>query len=205
MLNKLREGHWPIFLLSSFSAIANLFLPIVLTRLLTPEDIGIYKIFFLYLGLLPFVFLTGGPLHSVYYWVGRKENRDSYLISAFQLTCILSLLIVLIGLPLSYVMTNSLGLSLDLVVLLIFSAALWVPSSFYKEYMIAMGATVWGSIFGTLIEMIKVVLFIGLAFYDFSLVTIFFSFLIYVALKFILTIFLVQCTYCKCRTLNVFG
>ena len=56
MINKLKEGHWPIFILSSFSSIANLFLPIILTRLLTPEDIGIYKVFFLYLMLLPFLF-----------------------------------------------------------------------------------------------------------------------------------------------------
>lgn len=192
MINKLREGHWPIFILSSFSAMANLFLPIILTRLLTPTDIGIYKIFFLYLGLLPFLFLTGGPLHSVYYWVGKKDQKEDYLTSAFQLTILLSFLILIFCLPLSYWLARTLSLGLDFILLLVFSAFLWVPSSFYKEYIIAKGSTVWGSIFGTIMEIIKVILFIGMAYLKLPLITIFSSFLIYVALKFVLTILLLK-------------
>tara|TARA_Y100000768_G_scaffold76932_2_gene54465 strand:- start:17899 stop:19314 length:1416 start_codon:yes stop_codon:yes gene_type:complete len=192
LIAKLKEGHWPIFILSSFSAMANLFLPIILTRLLSPTDIGIYKIFFLYLGLLPFLFLTGGPLHSVYYWVGKKEGKDSYLTSAFQLSCFLSLLIVIVCLPLSSWLSALLELEIDYILILILSACLWIPSSFYKEYIIARGATIWGSVFGTFMEIIKVILFVSMAYFKLPLVTIFFSFLIYVALKFLLTMILLK-------------
>ena len=161
MLSKLKEGHWPIFILTSFSSIANLFLPIILTRLLSPEDIGTYKIFFLYLALLPFLFLTGGPLHSVYYWIGKKENRQTYINSAYQLTIFLSLLIAIIGVPFYGYIAELTGLNATNTLILLLVAAIWVPSGFYKEYKLAQGHTVFGSIYGTIMELIKVVLFVS--------------------------------------------
>lgn len=190
MINKLKEGHWPIFILSSFSSIANLFLPIILTRLLTPEDIGIYKVFFLYLMLLPFLFLTGGPLHSVYYWIGKKENRDDYIISAYQLTLFLSFLILVIGLPLHQYFAQIMELSTQNTLILLFVAFLWVPSGYYKELKIAQGATVFGSLFGTATEIIKVVIFVSMAYMGYSIKDLFYAFLFFQVFKFILTFIL---------------
>lgn len=187
MLEKLKQGHWPIFILSSVSAIANMFLPIILTRILTPEDIGIYKIFFLYLGLLPFLFLTGGPLHSVYYWVGKGRDQDKYITAAFQLTCILSLAIIVIGLPLIEPVASFFELSITTTQILLLSAFLWVPSGFYKEFILAKGFVAWGSIFGVLMELIKVFLFLALAFSGYKLNVIFTAFLIFLAFKMLLT------------------
>lgn len=187
MLHKLKEGHWPIFLLSSFSSVANLFLPIILTRLLSPEDIGTYKVFFLYLTLLPFLFLTGGPLHSVYYWVGKKEDKNDYLSAAFQLTTILSILILVIGLPLAGVLQKLFELSYTNTMVLLLVAMLWVPSSFYGQLKVALGETVYGSLFGTINELIKVILFITLAYLGYSVDDLFLAFLIYLSLKFLLT------------------
>ena len=56
MLSKLKQGHWPLFLMSTFSSVASLFMPIILVRILTPENMGLYKIYFLYLSILPFLF-----------------------------------------------------------------------------------------------------------------------------------------------------
>lgn len=190
MLNKLKEGHWPIFILTSFSSVANLFLPIILTRLLTPEDIGIYKVFFLYLMLLPFLFLTGGPLHSVYYWIGKKENRDEYIISAYQLTFLLSALILIIGLPLNGYFSQLTGLNEKNTLILLIVAFLWVPSGYYKEFKIAQGATVYGSLFGTITEIIKVIMFVSLAYLGFKVEQLFIAFLIFSLLKFIFTFIL---------------
>lgn len=187
MLGKLKQGHWPIFILSSVSAIANMFLPIILTRILTPQDIGIYKIFFLYLGLLPFLFLTGGPLHSVYYWVGKGKDQDKYITAAFQLTFILSLAIIVIGLPLIEPVASFFELSVTTTQILLLSAFLWVPSSFYKEFILAKGYVAWGSIFGVLMELIKVSLFLALAFWGYKLNVIFKAFLIFLAFKMLLT------------------
>ena len=71
-LDKLKVGHWPVFLISLLSAIMNLFLPIILVRLIGPEEVGVYKLFFLYAQSIIFISLAGGPLYSVYYFVGKK-------------------------------------------------------------------------------------------------------------------------------------
>ncbi|MCY7391894.1 MAG: hypothetical protein LH647_10530, partial [Leptolyngbyaceae cyanobacterium CAN_BIN12] len=59
------------------SSVGNLFLPIILVRLLSLEDIGVYKVFFLHLSAIPYLAMAGGPLHSVFYWAGRgiEERR----------------------------------------------------------------------------------------------------------------------------------
>ena len=54
-------GHWPGFLTGIISSLMNLFLPTVLVRILTPEDVGIYKIFFLYIQSFTFLSLAGAP------------------------------------------------------------------------------------------------------------------------------------------------
>lgn len=72
-ISALKKGHWPIFFISLLSAIANLLLPMGLVRLLNPVDIGLYKVFFLYAQSIIFISLAGGPLYSVYYWIGKKN------------------------------------------------------------------------------------------------------------------------------------
>lgn len=191
MLKKLKEGHWPIFLLSSFSSFANLFLPIILTRILLPEQIGLYKIFFLYMAIIPFFFLTGGPLHSVYYWAGKAENeKKEFLQQSFLLCLILSLLILIIGLPFSSILASYIELPTAHVVLMLFCAFFAIPSSFYSEVNIASGNTVKGSLYSLIFELLKVTSFIMLAYYLKEVVNIFTSFAIILSLKFATTIFL---------------
>lgn len=166
MLNKLRQGHWPLFLLSSFSSFANLFLPIILVRIITPSDMGIYKIFFLHLSILPFLFLTGGPANSVYYWIGKeKESRDLYIQSCWTLTTALSALILIIGFPLSSYFSDYLGIEYQYIVYMLIAAFMWVPSSHYAECSVASGKTLMGSIYGTSFDLAKVILFILAAYF----------------------------------------
>ena len=177
MLSQLKQGHWPIFLLSSMSTVANLFLPIFLVRLLSPEDMGLYKIFFLYLSTLPFLFMTGGPLNSVYYWVGKPENeRMDYLKSSWVLTLILSALIVAIGAPLAYAYTDTFQLSFEQIIILLIAGFLWCPSSFYMETTIAMGKTAKGSWFDAIYEFLKVGIFLFIAWKFKSLMGLFIAF-----------------------------
>lgn len=39
-------SHWPLTLLGGMSSLLNLFLPVVLVRVFTPADVGVFKIFF---------------------------------------------------------------------------------------------------------------------------------------------------------------
>lgn len=190
MLNKLKEGHWPIFILSSFSSFANLFLPIVLVRILTAEQIGTYKIFFLYMGALPFLFMTGGPLNSVYYYSGRDESTKKEMIQGcWQLSFLLSL-----GILLGYLFTPQLatlmGLSATHVKIVLLSSFVWSTSSHFGESQIALGNTIKGSLFGSLFEVTKAISFIVIAIKYKNLDYIFMSFLIVYSLRFFVTILL---------------
>lgn len=190
MLNKIREGHWPIFFLSSFSSIANLFLPIILTRILLPEQIGTYKIFFLYFAALPFIFFTGGPVHSVYYWVGKDEGKYQYLQQSYLLSLILSSLILLIGLPLIIPFSNYIELPWQGTLFLLIAAFVSVPASFYNENNIALGKTLKGSLYSVFFETLKVISFITIAKLYQDIQLIFISYAIVLSLKFFVTLYL---------------
>jgi O-antigen/teichoic acid export membrane protein len=162
MLSKLKEGHWPLFLMSTISSLASLFMPIILVRILTPEDMGMYKIYFLYLSILPFLFLTGGPSNSVYYWVGKpKGDRERYIQSCWTLTTLLSLLILVIGLPLSGFIAEYTSITKEYVIYMLIAAAVWVPSSHFGETSVAYGKNIIGSVFGTSFALVRITLVIS--------------------------------------------
>ncbi|MAX66285.1 MAG: hypothetical protein CME66_05055 [Halobacteriovoraceae bacterium] len=189
MIERLKQGHWPIFLLSSISSFANLFLPIILVRLLTPEQIGLYKIFFLYFSALPFLFMSGGPLNSVYYWVGMPDKtQNEYLQSSWMLAFLFSLMIILVGIPLSSILAHSLNLSLKSYLIMLLCGFLWCPGSFFSEVKIAQGQRLKGALFSTSFEILKVILFITIAWYYKNLTYLFISYAGILSFKFIFTI-----------------
>lgn len=69
-----KTSHWPISILTSVSAIVNMFVPLVLVRLLPPDQIGIYKIFFLYVMTVPAFTLTAGLSSGLGYWAGQGSR-----------------------------------------------------------------------------------------------------------------------------------
>ncbi len=190
-MKQLREGHWPIFLLSSLSSVANLFLPLVLVRLLTPEEIGSYKVFFIYLSILPFIVMAGGPLHSVYYWAGFPEaERKSYLNATWTLTLGLSALILLFGLPIDAYLASHFHVTPLFMVFLILAGFLWSPTSHFSEASIALGRRSTGALFDTGFELLKVAAFILIALKFRSLEKIFIFFVVMLLVKLALSAYL---------------
>jgi O-antigen/teichoic acid export membrane protein len=165
LLNKLRAGHWPVFLISMVSAITNLFLPVVLVRILDPQDIGIYKIFFLYAQSITFLSLTGGPLYSVYYWIGKKENAAKYVEHAWILSFSLSFICASLGLLFSFQLSHIISISETQTILLLLSAITAAPASFYGEYLIAKGRRINGSLFNSGFEILKGVVIVTLVYF----------------------------------------
>ncbi|MFT6631990.1 MAG: O-antigen/teichoic acid export membrane protein [Bacteriovoracaceae bacterium] len=189
MLNKLKEGHWPIFLLSSISSMANLFLPIILVRILAPSDIGLYKIFFLHLGAIPFILMSGGPINSVYYWVGKsKPDRDKLIQSAWLLSVLLSSLVFIIGLPTLYFISKHLNFPVEYTLLMIICGFLWCPGSYFSETNIAKGKTAYGALFSAGFEILKVCSFIILAVLFKDIGYLFYAFASILVIKFLITI-----------------
>lgn len=191
MLKNLKSGHWPVFLFSSVSSIGNLFLPIILVRLLLPEDIGVYKIFFLHLSAIPFLVMAGGPIHSVFYWVGKgDEERKKYINATWILTLILSSLVLVIGLPLKEQIASHLDLPHKYIVILLLTGFLTCPSGHFTETSIAMGKSALGSIFDTLFELVKASGFIFIAWKYRTIDTLFLYFSIILLFKFLISTFL---------------
>ncbi len=165
LLNKLRLGHWPVFLISMTSAISNLFLPVVLVRILDPHDIGIYKIFFLYAQSITFLSLTGGPLYSVYYWIGKKEEALKYVEHAWILSFGLSTICAAIGLIFSPQLAKLISITETQTILLLLSAITAAPASFYGEFLIAKGRRINGSLFNSGFEILKGLVIISLVYF----------------------------------------
>lgn len=164
MLQKLSKGHWPIFLLSSVSSLGNLFLPLFLVRMLSTEDIGIYKIFFLHLSAIPFIVMAGGPVHSVYYWSGKEgQEKQDYLNATWTLTLLLSSIVLIVGFPIRHYLSEVLGLPVEYVTIMLVVGFLTCPAAHYSEVSIASGNTLRGSLFSTSWEMTKALGFILLA------------------------------------------
>lgn len=142
----------------------NLFLPLVLVRLLSTEEIGLYKIFFLHLAAIPFIVMAGGPIHSVYYWAGKdSEEKKAQLNATWTLTLLLSSLVLIIGLPLRSYLSGALGLPVHFVDVLLLIGFLTCPSSHFSETTIANGKSLNGSLYSTAIEITKAIGFIVIA------------------------------------------
>lgn len=155
-IKRLSQDHWPVFLLSNISSIINLVLPIALVRLLSPENMGIYKTFFLYLSLIPFLTMAGGPPNSIYYWVGkRKEETEIYIQSVWTATMILSSLILIPGLIVIFLFPDLLPLSQGALLCAVLCGFMTCPSSHYGEVCIAQGKTFIGAFLGTSFELVK--------------------------------------------------
>lgn len=159
-LQKLKNGHWPVFLISLISAMTNLFLPVILVRLLSQEEIGIYKIFFLYVQSITFLSLTGAPLYSIYYWIGKKDQAKSYINQAWILSYSLSILSAVIAIIFLTQLAHLIALNTHQTLLLIFSAITSAPASFYGEYLIAKGRRIHGSMINSGFEILKAIIII---------------------------------------------
>jgi glycosyltransferase involved in cell wall biosynthesis/O-antigen/teichoic acid export membrane protein len=63
-------------------------LPIILVRVLSPEEVGVFKMFFLYLIMIPAFALTAGVMSGLAYWSGQEERKK---LPAIQLSSALIL------------------------------------------------------------------------------------------------------------------
>lgn len=193
-LKKLKQGHWPIFLLSNISSIVNMILPIVLVRLFSPSDMGLYKTFFLYLSLIPFITMAGGPLNAIYYWMGKNElDRHEYLKSTWMATTLLSAFIFIAGLIIFIFFRHAIIFSPHVFLFLLISGFLVCPSGHFSEVCIARGQTMLGAGLSMSFELIKTLGFILIAYkyqsidmifsYFFTMMVISFIFMIYLGIK----------------------
>lgn len=186
-IKRLSQDHWPVFLLSNFSSVINLILPIILVRLLSPEDMGLYKTFFLYFSLIPFLTMAGGPVNSIYYWIGKKESeRDDYVKSTWIATLLLSALILIPGTIAAFFFQKHLSLSLGALLIVVVTGFLTCPAGHFSEVCIARGKNFLGSFLALIFETLKICGFLFIAWKYRNVEWIFYYYLVIMLASFLL-------------------
>jgi len=139
--------HWPVSLLASSVSILNTLLPIVLVRILPPEEIGLFRIFFLYLLAIPTLSFSTGIINGFAFWSGQSEVRTRALhLSVTLLLCIAmltSFVLALLATPLS----RALEWNTSETLLLAFSAFGAIAGTAFEELAISAGYIWYGALF----------------------------------------------------------
>jgi len=177
------RNHWPVSVLSCFASVVNVGLPIILTRVLAPEQFGIYKLFFLYLLLTPCLSLTSGFITGLYYWSGQGAKGQK----ALQLTSWLILLhgaiLTLILLFFNNYLAALLNLSPLYVKLLALASLGDVAGRFFEEAAISAGKGWRGGIFYAAFEVARSLSLVFSAWYFKSVVAVFYAQIAFVIFK----------------------
>ncbi|NBW41309.1 glycosyltransferase [bacterium] len=156
IVEEAKSSHWPISICSFMSAIASLLIPILLVRILTAEEVGLYKLFFLYVTLAPVFIGVTGLQNALSYFSGNEDAwRSSFhIIGAF--------ILIITGLSLIVFLTSSHFLSTfvhaDHHFIRLFGIAIFgnAIGSFLEDALIAR-AKVWqGALFQGLFDFVRI-------------------------------------------------
>ncbi|MBC96641.1 MAG: hypothetical protein CME63_02760 [Halobacteriovoraceae bacterium] len=163
VLKHFKKTHILLFLFGCFTAALNFILPILLTRFLDPSDFGLYKAFFTYVLVIPFLSFSGGHLGYLYFARDRdKENFHSRLKGTFYLLIFQAFLLFMGFLIFKGGGGSFSQLSEQNEWLIILIGIMSIPSCFFSEVSIIKGNTLRGCLLYAFFEMLKVlVLIIG--------------------------------------------
>jgi len=181
-----KRSHWPISILSSVASVVNLLLPLILVRVLTPHEIGLFKVFFLYVVIVPGFALTAGLMSGLGYWAGQGERG----VRAIQMSALIVLgaasVFALLGLSAFPVFEKL--FTWNETTALAFAAALFgsIAGGFFDEAAIARGRIWTGALFYSFFELLRTASIIGAALHFRTLEAVFIAHAVVVTLKGIL-------------------
>lgn len=166
------KSHWPVSVLSTLSSLVSMALPLILVRSLDATTLGLFKIFFLYLMVLPPLTLISGVSSGLSYWAGRGEVG----LKAIRVSALLYLGISVVTLLLLLLFRNNLSsqlhVSVEWVVLFAFALFVGIASLFYDEASIATGRIWMGAVFNSGFEFFRTAVIVITAVSTHSLVAI---------------------------------
>jgi O-antigen/teichoic acid export membrane protein len=138
-----------------------------------------------------FLVMAGGPIHSVFYWVGKgSEERKKFINATWVLTLLLSSTVLLIGFPIENEIAGQIDLPYKYVFILLLTVFFTCPSGHFTETSIALGKSDLGSVFDTLSEVTKAARFIFTSWKFRNLENLFLFFAYILSLKLVVSIFL---------------
>ena len=159
----MKTSHWPLTTLNTLVALLQLFLPLVLVRIFPQESIGAYKIFFLYLGILPLLSFSAGLTHGLAFWSGSAQLRGRLFKQVWTLLMTLSLVLMLGGLALQGPISSLFDGSGRQAFLFVISGVFALGIGFAEEAWVAAGRVWQTAIFRAVSEIVRTALIVYIA------------------------------------------
>lgn len=132
-------SHWPITLTNGCAAILNIFLPIALVRILSPDQMGRYKVFFLYVLLGPGLSMTAGILNGLYHWMGKYPESKPEVRQSWTLFIAMLLAFSALGQCFSRPLASLIQISLTDFRILMLAMPFAMAAMFMEDLLIARG------------------------------------------------------------------
>ncbi len=179
-----KKSHWPLSILSGMVSLLNLLLPLILVRILTPDEVGRYKVFFLYLVLVPWLFLTAGVTNGLGHFAGQDEQlRRKTFRSSWTLLLIFATVIGVAGALGHELLARFLGWGSDEAAIFVVGAVLTVLGTFYEETLIASGQIWKGAAFSSGFEFLRTTAILVAALHFRSILAVFWAHVFGLSLK----------------------
>ena len=149
------KAHWPISILSTLSSLVSMLLPLILVRALDPSTLGTFKIFFLYLMVLPPLTFIAGVSSGLSYWAGRGEEGKKAIRNSAVLFLMISFVSLAVLLICKSPLSAVLGVEAKWILLFAFALFFGIASLFYDDAAIATGQIWRGAIFNSGFELFR--------------------------------------------------
>lgn len=185
-------SHWPITLTNGTASIFNIILPLGLVRILSPDQVGIYSVFFLYVAISPGLFLTGGLTSGLYHWAGKYPGSKPEVRQSWTLLAAVALIVSLVGLIFSQPLAARLKITVMDLRLFLTSVPFVIGSGFMEDLMIARGDIWMGSFYGSGFNFFRAVSLLVAAWWTRSVKAMFWAFFAVTALRALVGWFLLR-------------
>lgn len=149
------HSHWPITLTNGVAAVFNLFLPLVLVRILSPEQVGRYKVFSLYIILGPGLFLVSGLTNGLYHWVGKYPDTKMEVRQSWTLLVGISTFFCALGMLFSGDLAGVIGIPALDVRLFLLASPFLLAGMFLEDLLISHGRIWAGSLYASGFNMLR--------------------------------------------------
>ena len=160
------RSHWPLVALSLVPAVLGVLLPLILVRVVSPAEVGIFKVFFLYLGVAPALLLTSGVRSGLAYWAGQETKRAPAMQVSSSLLLLVALTGTAIALSLNSQISGKLSISSRDGYLFAISLLGAIAGCYFEEAAIALGRVWTGALFYCGSEVLRTIAIISALFYD---------------------------------------
>jgi O-antigen/teichoic acid export membrane protein/glycosyltransferase involved in cell wall biosynthesis len=164
-----KRSYWPLVILSTASTFFSLLLPLVLVRILSANDVGNFKIFFLYVTLIPAISLSSGIISGLPFWAGGGEKGVKIIKTSSMILIALAAIFVLLGLMFSSQISRLFGWTDGEAVIFSFALFGGIAAAFFEEAAISNGWIWTGAIFNSVFEFLRVALMLFAAYFYRSL------------------------------------